>query len=177
MNFNHLKDLSSNIRLKHLDIYDGKGVYDMLQEIPLEENGYHNGVNGILYNEFREWLMKSKSKENGIGLEDWQVPQSIYWLYVDDEPVGIGKIRHRLTDKLLEEGGNIAYAIKPSARGKGYATKLLQLLIKEAKEHNINELLATILVHNEASLKVALKNGGILKNQNDKRYYVWFDLD
>ena len=165
-----------NIELRKLSIDDGTDVYDMLQEIPKDENGFINGCNGRTFEDFKKWLIKSNDIAHGIRLEDWMVPQNVYWLYVDDIPIGMGKLRHYLTDKLSEDGGHGGYAIRTSYRNKGYGTLLLKLLLQEAKELNIDRFLLTIQNHNIASIKVALANGGQIEKKNDIRHFIWIDL-
>ena len=100
------------IELKKLSINDGLDVYNMLQDIPLDENGYHNSANGITYEEYKEWLVKKEKDANQIGIIDgWRVPQTTFVLYEDGVPVGYGSIRHFLTDALREVGGHIGYCI------------------------------------------------------------------
>ena len=43
--------------LKRLSPDDGRDVYEMLQEIPGEENGLINKANGLSYEEFTRWLI------------------------------------------------------------------------------------------------------------------------
>ena len=159
--------------LRKLSIDDGMDIYDMLQEIPKDENGFINGCHGCSYEEYKQWLIRSNNMANGIGLEDWMVPQNTYWLYVDGKPVGMGKLRHRLTEKLKEDGGHIGYAISPTNRGHGYGKLLLKLLVEEAKKMGIGRILVTIQNDNKASLQVALANGGEIEKVNDIRHYIW----
>ncbi len=65
----------------------------MLQEITRDENGVVNGCNGRTFEEYKKWLVKSNNISNSVGLENWMVPQSTYWIYVDGTPVGFGKLR------------------------------------------------------------------------------------
>ena len=160
------------IELKKLSLDDGMDIYDMLQEIPKDENGFVNGCNGCAYDEFKQWLVRCDNLAKGIGLEDWKVPQNIYWLYIDEKPVGMGKLRHRLTEKLKEEGGHIGYVIAPSYRNCGYGKILLKLLIDEARKLGIECILLTINNNNAASMKVALANGGVTERVNDIRHYI-----
>ena len=164
-----------NIELRKLSLDDGVDIYNMLQEIPKDENGYMNGCNGLTYDEYKQWLLRSDNITNGIGLEDWMVPSDTYWLYVDDKPVGTGKLRHRLTEKLMENGGHVGYAIAPSYRNQGYGKMLLKLLINEARNLGISNLLLTIQNHNTASIQVAIANGGIIEKSNDIRHHIWID--
>ena len=163
------------VELKKLSRADGVDIYNMLQEIPKEENGYGNSVNGLSYDEYKQWLIYGDNCANGIGLEDWMVPQTAYWLYVDGKPIGMGKLRHYLTEKLKEDGGHIGYTISPTYRNCGYGKLLLGLLIDEAEKMGINRVLVTIENHNTASQKVAISNGGIIEKINDIRHFIWID--
>ncbi|MBQ8842144.1 MAG: GNAT family N-acetyltransferase, partial [Ruminiclostridium sp.] len=102
----------------------------------------------------------------------WKVPETIFWLFEDDKPVGFGKIRHFLTDKLLEAGGNIGYSIIPEARGRGLGKNLVSELIEEGRKIGVERLLFTIRNSNIPSIKVALENGGIIEKVNDERHYI-----
>ena len=94
------------------------------------------------------------------------VCHSTFWLLDDtDKIVGTSNIRHSLTEKLLIEGGHIGYGIRPSQRKKGYATKILALSLKEAKEIGINKVLLTCNKDNIGSTKVIQKNGGVFRKE------------
>lgn len=162
-------------KLVELSINDEYEIYDMLQELPAEENGYQNSMYGKSYDEFKEWLISSERIRQGIGLENWMVPQSTYYLFANEKPVGIAKIRHHLTDALRQAGGHAGYSIRPSERNKGYGTILLELLIQEMKQLKIDRILLTIQNQNHASIKVALKNGGVIEEENDIRKYIWIN--
>ncbi|MFL0248612.1 GNAT family N-acetyltransferase [Candidatus Clostridium stratigraminis] len=163
------------IELKKLTVSDGMDIYEMLQEIPKDENGFINEVNGKSFREYKEWLSSSDAMSKGLGLEDWQVPSNTYWLFVDGHPVGTGKLRHLLTDKLRAEGGHIGYAIRKSEQSKGYGTILLKMIIKEAKKINIEKALVTVRNSNTNSIKVALNNNGKIEKVNEERHYIWID--
>lgn len=161
------------IMLQELSIHDGIDVYEMLQEIPKDENGFVNGCYGRDFDDYKEWLIKSVNAAKGIGLEEWMVPQTVYWLFVNDLPVGYGKLRCILTEKLKEEGGHCGYAIRPSERKKGYGKLLLEMLVIKAKEQGVDKLLLTVRNHNTASIKVALSCGGYIEKINDLRHFIW----
>lgn len=164
-----------NFELRKLAISDDMDIYEMLQEIPKDENGFINTVNGMTFEEYKEWLIRSDAMSKGIGLEDWQVPSSTYWLFVEGHPVGKGNLRHYLTDKLRAEGGHAGCAIRQSERNKGYGTILLKMIIEEAKNMNIHKILLTIRNNNVSSIKVALKNNGKIEKTNEQRHYIWID--
>ncbi len=162
--------------LKKLSPDDGQDVYNMLQQIPAEENGFVNPAHGMEYIAFQTWLTNCDLNSKKTGLEDgWRVPASIFWLYVDGKPVGIGKLRHFLTEALYEAGGSIGCSIVPPERGKGYGTLLLQELLREARKMGIEQALLTIRPDNTPSLKVALNNGGTLDRATDAHCYIWVD--
>lgn len=91
--------------------------------------------------------------------ESW-VPNTTYWLTNDDELLGAVNIRHKLNESLLNVGGHIGYGVKPSARGKGLATKQLQLALDKLKELEIDRVLITCDQKNRASRQVIVSNGG-----------------
>jgi len=164
-----------NIELKKLALSDDMDIYEMLQEIPKDENGFINTANGKTFEEYKELLNSKDDMSKGIGLEDWQVPSNTYWLFVDGLPVGTGNLRHFLTDKLRAEGGHIGYAIRQNERNKGYGTVLLKMIIEEAKKMNIEKVLLTVRNNNISSIKVALNNGGKIEKVNEERHYIWIN--
>ena len=127
------------LTLKPVSFTDGKAVYDMLQQIEANDNGFMNGVKNLPYEEFPAHIAKKVNMAQGIGLEDWMVPSSTFWLMDGDTPVGQGNLRHRLTDALRQAGGHIGYAVASDQRGKGYGRELLRLLLEEASRMGIKE--------------------------------------
>ena len=165
------------IEIKKLSIHDGRDIYEMLQEVPANENGFINSVNGKTYGEYQEWLKRAAKSSEQTGLVDgWKAPTTTFWLFEDGKPVGFGKIRHLLTDALREHGGNVGYAIRPSARNRGLGKKLLALLLIESKKIGVVQLLLTIQNQNAPSIHVALANGGKIERISEERHYIWIDL-
>ncbi|MGB8954787.1 MAG: GNAT family N-acetyltransferase [Tumebacillaceae bacterium] len=100
--------------------------------------------------------------EKAEGLPEGWVPDSTYWLVTEDqEVVGAVNIRHWLNEKLFNGGGHIGYGIRPSARRKGYATKLLAMSLEKTKELGIDRALVVCDATNEASERTILNNGGV----------------
>lgn len=150
---------------------EDKLVYDMLQSIDQKENDFSNDVYGMPYSAFDDWCKKQYACANGKNIQAGYVPQSIYWLYIDDKPVGIGKIRWKLTATSREAGGNIGYAIAKEYRGHGYGTLLLKSLVQIAKSGNCTEILATVTKYNYASKRVMEKCNAKLIRETDERWY------
>ena len=167
----------SEFKLKKISAEDGRDIYDMLQTMPKDENGLINNANGLSYEEFKSWLTaKQKESEQTGPVDGWKVPSTTYWLYADDIPVGLGNLRHFLTEALSKAGGHIGYGIAPQYRGKGYGKELLRLLLIEAKKISLEKVLITIHTDNIASQKVALANGGLITEKTDDRIYIWIQI-
>lgn len=163
-----------NYKLKKLSVDDGMDVYDLLQQIPQTENGFINNMYQTTFEEFKNRLLQCSLEAEQLDIVDgWKVPQTTYWLFVDKKPVGIGKIRHFLTDKLLEDGGTIAYSISPCDRNKGYGTVLLNELLKESGKINIEKVLLTVRRNNVPSINLALSCGGKIEKSNEQKHYIW----
>lgn len=166
------------LTLKKLTAQDGREIYDMLQEIPKEECGFQNNAQGKSYAEYQAWLAAQEKSAVQEGLVDgWKVPQTTYWLYADDVPVGVAKLRHFLTDALRDAGGHIGYAIRPTERGKGYGTAICRLALQEAFALGIDSVLITTQSDNEASKAVCRRNGGKEAPERLNHCYFWFTED
>jgi len=160
----HLKKLSPN---------DGQQIYDMLQGIEANDNGFHNSVKDMPYDQFADWLNKSDGYSKSIDLLDWMMPETHFWLYDDKTPVGYGRLRHFLNEALKIDGGHIGYAISKPYRGKGYGNEILRLILIEAKSMKINEIHIGANKDNDLSNKVILANGGkLLRETDDKNHYI-----
>lgn len=160
-----------HITIKTVAIGNLPMLYEMLQHIGANENAFHNDAYGMPFDEFAPWLDSLEKHARGECLPAGYVPEHTYWLYVDDKPVGYGKIRERLTESSKAIGGNIGYAIDSRQRGKGYATKLLSLLIEEAERLGVKERLLTVEKVNPASKAVIEKCGGRLIDENELRWF------
>jgi predicted acetyltransferase len=107
------------------------------------------------------------SFSNGINIGDNFVPHTTYWLIDNDKIIGVSNLRHKLNDELKNIGGHIGYSIRPSERGKGYATKLLSLTIAEGKKLGITEFLLTCDKDNITSARTIQKNNGVLISEDN----------
>jgi len=88
------------------------------------------------------------------------VPGTTLWYVVDGEFVGQIQIRHELTPSLRDVGGHIGYEVRPTARRRGYATRMLALSLPVARSLGIERALLTCDRTNVASRKVIEANGG-----------------
>ena len=163
-----------NYELKHLSIHDSEDVFRMLKAIPAEENGFMNPAAALTAEEFPAWLASRAQEAERTDIADgWRVPQAIYWLYADGKPVGMGKLRYFLTDALRRGGGHIGYAILPEERGQGHGTRLLAGILHEAALRGIDQALVTVNNNNPASIRVAMKCGGVIDEVTDDHHFIW----
>lgn len=102
-----------------------------------------------------------EDRKNGLGLPEGHIPASTFWLVDGDDFIGLGNVRHRLTEKLRIMGGHVGYAIRPSRWQQGYGTLILKYLLKEAAALDLPEVLLTCNALNAASYRIMEKNGGV----------------
>ena len=104
-----------------------------------------------------------RAEARGENLPPGRVPQRTWWA-VDEMNrfAGIIRLRHPLTETLLRDGGNIGYIVRPSMRGQGIATEMLALVLDEARQSGLKNVLLTTDTTNEESRNVIERNGGVL---------------
>lgn len=135
------------------------------------------------YSDFPALIDKLTNYSKGIGLPDWLVPNTTYWLIDGNEMIGVSHLRHCLNAMLLESGGHIGLGIRPSYRGKGFGNKLLGLTIGKAKELGIEDIHIHCHKDNYVSSKLIQSSGGqlideIIEKGTDKiiqRYIISTD--
>ena len=143
------------------------------RNIPADENGFTNEYHGISRRDFSSALDTMLSHSEGRMLPEGWVPQTVYYLWDEDNIVGTFHFRHHLCDSLIEGSGHIGYYIAPEFRGRGYARRGLALLIDEIKERiPEEEIYLRVNRDNPASLSVILANGGYIHHSDDKHHYV-----
>ncbi len=127
---------------------------------------------------FREYLQKIKTEEDGLSFPAGYVPASTFWLIGGEQFIGKVSIRHRLNETLIQMGGHISYQVRPSKRKLGYGSIALALALPMAKKLGLDKVLITCSDDNVGSWKIIEKNGGILENKiifNDilkRRYWI-----
>jgi predicted acetyltransferase len=85
-----------------------------------------------------------------------------YWRITGDgTDLGAITLRHELDDFVPGAGGHIGYGIRPSARGRGLATRALQSVLVRAPAPGLRKVLVTCGDSNLASARVIGKAGGV----------------
>ncbi|MBU1049172.1 GNAT family N-acetyltransferase [Candidatus Bipolaricaulota bacterium] len=114
---------------------------------------------------FQETVEGFAKQSRGEDLPEGWVPGTTRFLIHEERILGVSNLRHRLTEGLLQFGGHVGYSVRPSDRGKGHGTRLLEGAMELGREMSIDRLLVTCDPQNVASAKVIVKCGGVLENQ------------
>jgi predicted acetyltransferase len=138
----------------------------MVDEAIESGEGYPYNNIELAREEFAAFVRELDEEAQGIGLPRGIDPQQTYVLVKDGTTV-VGEIRFRptLTPPYEDQHGHIGYNIRPSQRGKGYATAQLALVLAEARRLTLSGVMLTIEGHNPAPVRVIEKNGGRLLRQ------------
>ena len=158
-----------------------KGFLDMNEELLTAADPQHRaGVSEHTVSEFLSHLQGQEIEEN---VPPPYVPMSIYWLQLPDGTIaGESRLRHRLSESLIQEGGHIGYMIRPSQRGKGYGTLILKLTLEMAQARGLDRVLLTCHTDNLASSRIIVANGGRLDSEGVSSHSgkpisrYWIDL-
>ena len=112
-------------------------------------------------NSYEEWLEKVNNNSKIETVDpNWVLTDTFFAIREEDNKIiGIIDLRHTLNE-FLKDFGNSGYSVRPSERKKGYATEMLRLLIKYAKEIGLTELHLSVERDNTPSIKTIEKNGG-----------------
>ncbi|MCL2322006.1 MAG: GNAT family N-acetyltransferase [Oscillospiraceae bacterium] len=152
-----------SIELKQLSTEDGEDVYDMLQEIGTNEYGFMNEVKGMSFDEYKLWLKQEDGYSRAENLPENWVPGTTFFLFIDEIPVGIGRIRHYSNENLEQRGvGNFGYGIAKPYRNKGYGSILFEKLLMKCKTFGYSKIKLYAYIDNIATNKIMLKNGAKL---------------
>lgn len=111
---------------------------------------------------FAALVKRLSDMEQGINLPDWAVPWTTFWLIRNNtDIIGEVRLRHHLTPALEQIGGHIGYMIRPSERRKGYGTRILAMVLDEARAMGLTRVLLTCDPNNTASWRIMERNGGV----------------
>lgn len=98
-----------------------------------------------------------------------------FWLLQDPwTVVGFLAVRHGLNDYLLEQGGHVGYSVRPSARGRGHASRALGLGLDHAAALGLDRVLLTCQSGNVASQRTIERAGGVYEDTRagSRRFWV-----
>jgi predicted acetyltransferase len=102
------------------------------------------------------------------------VPTTTFWWVDGGEYLGRVTVRHRLAPGSLgERNGHVGYDVRPSARRRGHATRMLAAVLPKAAELGLSKVLITCDADNVASRRTIERNGGVLHDRLDEKLRFW----
>lgn len=123
------------LELRKMNLQDIKEQWEYVTALPRHENGLTNPYEGITFEEYETTVLPElMMHENPVGMPEWFVSETYYYLWDEQVLVGEYRIRHYLTETLKVGAGHIGYSIKKEYRGKGYGTKGLAMVLDIAHE-------------------------------------------
>lgn len=147
----------------------GRGVHQDGASLPAERLGLDlHDPEG-----FRDWVeLLLRAGDPTEELPDGIVPATNLWIVEDGRYLGAIQFRHRLNPLLAELGGHIGYGIRPSARGRGYASFALGQVLARARRLGLPRVLLTCDQGNLASARTIERNGGVLERVREPDDYA-----
>ena len=117
------------------------------------------------YRDYDLWLSGMRNRLTGRNLPEGYVRENFYLCYDETRLIGVFSLKFELTEFLLNYGGHIGYATRPSDRNRGLATQMLKQGLVLAKGFGFDRILCVCDNDNYPSEKVIVKNGGIFENE------------
>jgi predicted acetyltransferase len=100
------------------------------------------------------YLETLRKRRRGLEMPPDRVPATFLVAEVDGALAGRVSIRHELNEFLAEVGGHIGYGVRPSYRGRGFATEILRQSLVIARAEGVDWVLVTCDEDNAASIRV-----------------------
>lgn len=162
------------LELRKMNVEDIVEQWRYVAALPANENGLMNQYEGISFEQYRDSaLPELMMHENPINMPDWFAPESYYYLWDDGVLVGEYRIRHHLTDTLINGAGHIGYSIKKEFRGRRYGTRGLALALELARKIvPEEEIYMRVLKSNIPSYKVMINNGAYMAYESETHYFM-----
>jgi predicted acetyltransferase len=137
-------------------------------------------------NDWAAFVVDVEREARGEGLPAGVCAQDTF-IALDSFGRALGEIRlrpdpHVSEETILANHGHIGYNIRPTARGRGVATRMLALTLERARAAGLRRVMLTIEGENPASVKVIMRNGGQLTRRfidpetGDMTAVYWIEL-
>ena len=162
------------MELRKINVQDAVAQWEYTTALPADENGLTNPYHGVSFDEYIEKVLPTLiSYEHPVNMPDWFVPETYYYLWDEDRLIGEFRIRHHLTEALRNGAGHIGYSIREDARGKGYGSEGLKLVLEIARRIvPEDEIFLRVNKDNIASQKVMLNNGARLAGEDESHFFM-----
>lgn len=162
------------LELRKVNYEDWQAEFEAIRKIPANENGFENKYSEVSEDEFKNKVIPHLlANSEGRELRNGFVANTYFFLWDDNKIVGLFKIRHYLNDFLAKGPGHMGYAILSEYRGKGYATKGIELAMEKCRELvKEDEVYMCVHKNNVASLRAQLKNGAYIVEENEEEIFT-----
>ena len=145
------------ITLKKADMQDAQAIMDFRAEALNGLKRIPGGVGLEQAEDAAKWLSGAYVPHYG------KVRENIYLAFdKTGRMVGIADLRLEENNFIANFVGRIGYTVRPSERGKGYATEILKAVLEQAEALGMRNVLVTCNEDNVGSAKVIEKAGGKL---------------
>lgn len=131
------------------------------------ENDLHGGALVEKLGSYDDWLRQLADNAVTETVRPGWVRSST-WLVIresDGKLIGMVDIRYELNAFLRLYGGNIGMGIRPSERGKGYGTLILEQALELCRKEGLKEVILACNKNNPASRQLILNYGGELEKE------------
>lgn len=120
---------------------------------------------GLAATPYGDWVEKIR-RNAAFPDPDWG--RSLALLCFDgDMLVGLLSIRYELPEELRQTLGDIGYGVRPTLRGRGYATEMLRYALGVCREKGMSDAILGCYRDNIPSARTIRKNHGQLIYESD----------
>lgn len=160
-------------------------IAEMIEEFVLngEEKAYGASKASKYKDNYLEWIdyLRGIKSPSEAMINKGYTPTIQYVLYDGDEVIGFFCARLSLTEVLMHAGGHVGYSIRPSKRGRGYATNGLKLLLEKFRSYGLDAVMLCCYEENVKSAAVIEKCGGVFdstviyEGRRIKKFWIKID--
>ncbi len=119
--------------------------------------------------DFESYIRILNDARDGINLGSQDVATTSLFFFFGEQIVGKVSVRHYLNSYFEVRGGHVGFGVLSAFRGKGVATQMLALALEYCREIGLEKILLTCEETNIQSIKVIIRNGGILDQSNESK--------
>lgn len=114
--------------------------------------------------------------QDSSAFDDGRVPTDYWMIFFGREIIGYAKTRALLDRNSIHEGGHIRLGIDPQHRGKGYGTKVLDILVKYLAGDGVKDIFMSCFVENDAARNLIAAAGGKEESIGDSWMYPGHEI-
>jgi len=120
--------------------------------------------------DFESYLKIINEARDGINLASHEVATTSLFGFSEQHIVGKVSIRHYLNSYFEMKGGHVGFGVLSEYRGRGFATQMLASSLEYCRDIGLDKILLTCEESNFDSIKVIIRNGGVLDHTIDPKH-------